>query len=145
MVKYFFFFMEGCDNLVIVNIGFIEGLGVNVWYVFYVVFKVGVYGLIWVLVVDLGLVGIWCNVVVFGWVDIDLNWVYVDKYLDRDWVVVELVFLYLVGWIGDLIDVVVIVLWLFILDVGFVIGQVFIVDGGCMSCLFLFVLLVDDV
>lgn len=123
LVKYCMFYL--CVyNGVIVNIVLICVYQLEFDFEVYVVSKGGLLVLIYVLVVSLGL-DICVNVFSFGWIDIcevvECEVVLLIE-LDYDQ--------YLVGWVGMVEDVVLLVVWLFFEDVGFVIGQEFLVDGG---------------
>lgn len=106
----------------IVNIGLIEGFGFNFCYFVYCVFKVGLYGFICVVVVDYGFDGVCCNVVVSGWIDIDLNVVFIESFGDFEVFCVKIGDIYLFRCFGVFKEVGVLVVW-FVLDVVvFVIG-----------------------
>ena len=144
MAKHLVPLMEGRDDTAIVNIGSIEGLGVNALHAAYAASQAGVHGLTRALAVDLGPSGIRCNAVAPGWIDTELNRGYVDKHPNREQAVADLASLHPVGRIGDPADVAATVLWLATPDAGFVTGQVLTVDGGRMIRLSIPASLSDD-
>ena len=89
----------------IVNIGSVEGIACNPRHTAYSASKAGVHGLTVALAVDLGPLGVRCNAVAPGWIDTDLNKVYVEAHPDRDLVMAELAKLHPVGHVGDPADV----------------------------------------
>ncbi len=117
----------------IVNVGSVEGIACNPGHTAYAASKAGVHGLTVALAVDLGPSGIRCNAVAPGWIDTDLNKLYVERHPDRELVVSELEKLHPVGHIGEPLDVGDVVVWLASRDSRFVTGQIITIDGGRTS------------
>ncbi|MER8956560.1 SDR family oxidoreductase [Mesorhizobium sp. M0833] len=88
------------------------------------------HGLTLGLAVDLGPDGIRCNTVCPGWIDTDLNRVYVELYPDRSLVERELAQLHPVGRIGSPKEIANTVLWLASDESSFVSGEMIAVDGA---------------
>lgn len=108
----------------IINISLVMGFVGNLGQVNYVVVKVGVIGMIKIIVKELGLKGIMVNVVVFGFIGIDMIEVLGEQ-----------VFVEVLKWIflrrlGILEEVVVVVFYFVLEEGGYVMGQVLMVDGG---------------
>lgn len=70
--------MKNCGGFII-NMSFIVGMMGNVGQANYVVFKVGIIGFMKFVVKEMGLCNICCNVIVFGFIEIDMIESFDDK------------------------------------------------------------------
>ncbi|MEM7506852.1 MAG: SDR family oxidoreductase [Pseudomonadota bacterium] len=114
----------------IVNIGSLEGHCCNPGHTAYAATKAGVHGLTLALAVDLGPRGIRANTIAPGWIDTDLNRVYVESHPDRAQVEDALAKLHPIGHIGQPEDVGDVAVYLASDAARFVTGQRITVDGG---------------
>lgn len=88
------------------------------------VIKVGVVGLMKIVVKEVGSFGIICNVICLGFMDIDMIKMILDKVKEK------MVGVILVGRIGMLEDIVNVVVFLVLEYVFYIIGEVLNVSGG---------------
>lgn len=133
MCKYALPYLQLRGGARIVNVGSLEGIAANPDHTAYAATKGGVHGLTIALAVELGRHGIRCNAVAPGWIDTDLNRVYMESHPDRDLVMSQLGRLHPLGAIGQPSDVGDVVTWLVSDRSQFVNGQVIIIDGARMS------------
>jgi meso-butanediol dehydrogenase/(S,S)-butanediol dehydrogenase/diacetyl reductase len=117
----------------IVNIGSIEGISGNPNHSAYMASKAGVHGLTVSMAIDLGPKGIRANAIAPGWINTDINRVYIDGLPDQELVTRQLADLHPVGRIGDPSDIGDVAVWLASSQSRFVTGQVIRVEGGRMS------------
>jgi len=122
--------MRADDASAIVNIGSLEGIGGNPNHAAYMASKAGVHGLTVSMAIDLGPKGIRVNAIAPGWIDTDINKVYLDGLPDQELVARQLAALHPVGHIGDPSDVGDVAVWLASAQSRFVTGQIIKVDGG---------------
>lgn len=111
---------KGC----IINIVLVIGVIGNVGQVNYVVVKVGIIVFFKLLVKEIGLCGIIVNVVVLGFIDIDMIKVLLEEQC------IGLVKLIVLECFGELFDIVNVVVFLVGFLVSYIIGEIFYVNGG---------------
>lgn len=115
--------MKVCGGCII-NIMLVVGLVGNLGQVNYVVVKVGVVGMMCVFVCEIGSCGIMVNCVVLGFIDIDM----MKMLLEEQQVVFKIQILF--GCFGSLEDIVYVVVFFVLLQVGYIIGMMLYVNGG---------------
>lgn len=125
--------MVAANKPTIINIGSIEGISGNPNHSAYMASKAGVHGLTTSLAIDLGQKGIRVNAIAPGWINTEINKIYIDGLPDQDEVIRQLSNLHPLGHIGDPTDIGDVAVWLASDESRFVTGQVIQVEGGRMS------------
>lgn len=133
MAKHVVPLMRAADMPAIVNIGSIEGISGNPHHSAYMASKAGVHGLTVSMAIDFGPRGIRVNAIAPGWINTEINQVYLDGLPDQDLVARQLAELHPVGHIGDPSDIGDAAVWLASPQSRFVTGQVLRVEGGRMA------------
>lgn len=114
----------------IVNIGSINGMAGNPDTAAYIASKAGVHGLTMSMAIDLGAHGIRVNAIAPGWINTDINKVYMDAFPDPEEGYRQLAKLHPIGHIGEPSDIGDVAVWLASAQSRFVTGQVISVEGG---------------
>lgn len=133
MAKHIVPHMRPDDEPAIVNIGSIEGISGNPNHSAYMASKAGVHGLTVSMAIDLGPKAIRVNAIAPGWINTDINKVYLDGLPDQALVSQQLADLHPVGHIGEPSDIGEVAVWLASKQSRFITGQVIKVEGGRMS------------
>ena len=117
----------------IVNVGSIEGLGVNPDHAAYAASKAALHSLTRSVAVDHGAEGIRCNAVAPGWIDTPLNKDFIASMPDPKAFHTKISGIHPLGRIGKPTEVAELICWLVSDAASFVTGQVWTIDGGRMS------------
>lgn len=114
----------------IINTGPVEGIAANPHHAAYCATKAGIHGLTRSVAVDHGREGIRCNAVAPGWIDTELNQDFIDNSSDPDLFRRDIGRIHPVGRTGTPEEVAALVAFLAAEESGFIIGQLYTVDGG---------------
>ena len=114
----------------IINIGSIEGIGVNPQHTVYSTTKAGLHGMTRALAVDLGPENIRCNAIAPGWISTDLSQEYLDSMPDPGRARENLASIHPIRRVGEVTDVGDLAVFLASKRSGFITGEVMVVDGG---------------
>jgi meso-butanediol dehydrogenase/(S,S)-butanediol dehydrogenase/diacetyl reductase len=117
----------------VVNVGSIEGLGANPGHAAYCASKAGLHGLTRAVAVDHGSDGIRCNAVAPGWIDTDLNEIFIGSMPDPAAFRRNIGKIHPLGRTGSTEDVAALIVFLAAQESGFITGQVYTIDGGRMA------------